>query len=419
MLTSSTCGDLVKKVLPFFAEAGVPVAFLVLTETGFKKSIMDAVAPLRSLLYNAGLHDYATQNQGQDYKKIIPSHIVVGNEVYSSKASLYRPVTKQGDPRIWFTDLKKYCKPNDLLAIITIKEELYVFNMNTCLIPTYSSVILPSTGIQESNGSLWALTKTALQILNDAVDVGGSIARELFNRIKDISRQGFIPAVKHGDTAVGMTLEHCLGIAPNDSKLPDYKGIELKASRVGENEKQRNRVTLFTQVPDWKASKMTEALLLKRYGYMGKDKNGNSRWNLYCTLSNIPNPQGLYLVNDVKKDLLINYFTDGKSDTHAVVQWSLEKLRRRTLEKHRETFWVKAESKIIDGVEYFKYNTIVHTKNPNASLFGELAGNGDITLDYAVHLKADGVGTRNHGYLFKMRPGSLNLMFPEPKVHKL
>ena len=46
--------------LPTFASAGVPVAFLVPTPTGFGKSIMDATFSVRKLLFNAGVHDYSS-----------------------------------------------------------------------------------------------------------------------------------------------------------------------------------------------------------------------------------------------------------------------------------------------------------------------------------------------------------------------
>ena len=77
------------------------------------------------------------------------------------------------------------------------------------------------------------LKPLAKSVLDRAISSGKSIASELLKKIEDIHKQGYIRGINHGDTAVGMTLEHCLGIPPNDSKLPDYKGIELKASRLG------------------------------------------------------------------------------------------------------------------------------------------------------------------------------------------
>ena len=61
--------------LPFFASTGLTVAFLVPTETGYKKSIMDATASVRYLLLNEKIHDYETQLQGPENKKLVDSYL--------------------------------------------------------------------------------------------------------------------------------------------------------------------------------------------------------------------------------------------------------------------------------------------------------------------------------------------------------
>ena len=58
--------------IPYFAKAGVPVAFLVPTPTGYEKSIMDATAPVRQLLLDARVHNYEVQGQGPNNKVLIP-----------------------------------------------------------------------------------------------------------------------------------------------------------------------------------------------------------------------------------------------------------------------------------------------------------------------------------------------------------
>ena len=78
---------------------------------------MDATAPIRQLLFDAQVHDYEAQEQGPSNKVLIPAHFVNYSDVTDSVASLYRPVTKKGDPRIWFSNLRKYCSPCNLLAI--------------------------------------------------------------------------------------------------------------------------------------------------------------------------------------------------------------------------------------------------------------------------------------------------------------
>ena len=107
---------------------------MVPTPTGYEKSIMDATAPIRDLLLNEGIHDYARQGQGQDNKVLVKSFFVKEDGLTESVASLYRPVTKKGDPRIWFKDLKKYCKPCNLLGLVAINKEIFVLNLSDSLI---------------------------------------------------------------------------------------------------------------------------------------------------------------------------------------------------------------------------------------------------------------------------------------------
>lgn len=394
----------IRGFLPYFAETGLQVAFLVPTPTGYGKSIMDATLPLREMLKDTQIHDYDCQLQGPDNKVNIKTYFMKTESLQETEASLYRPVTKQGDPRIWFYNLKQYCEPCNLLAILANKGVLYVLNLS-------------NKDIVESMYSGYVR-----EVIKQFIDDDNVIANELLEKIREIHRRGFLPSITEGSPGVGDTLENALGISRNPSKLPDYKGIELKASRTSTYTKPRtsNRVNLFTQVPDWANSKgMDRVKLLDTYGYWATQKDGSQRFDLNCTLrANVPNSQGLYLEVDLENDLLINYYTKDDVVRRYVAQWSFMLLKQRLLEKHKETFWVKATSKIKNGQEYFRYDKIVHTKNPNASLFPQLIDEGIITVDYIMHRKENGT-VRDHGFPFKIFPRDLELLFPEPKIYEL
>lgn len=126
-----SCSDVeIKKYFPTFSNTGVNVTFLVPTETGFKKSIMDATSIVRTFLKDEGIHDYIEQEQGPNNKKIITTFLVNKDLCTKTITSLYRPITKKGDPRIWIYGLKGYCIPGNLLAIISIEKELYIINLS-------------------------------------------------------------------------------------------------------------------------------------------------------------------------------------------------------------------------------------------------------------------------------------------------
>ena len=106
----------VEEALRLFNGAGIPTGLLVPTLTGYRKSIMDATLSMRDFLRETGVHEYSTQKQG--VKEYVSANFVMPDNCVKTTASLYRPLTKKGDPRIWFSKLTKYCKPTDLLAIV-------------------------------------------------------------------------------------------------------------------------------------------------------------------------------------------------------------------------------------------------------------------------------------------------------------
>lgn len=391
----------IEQFLPIFAKMGVPVAFLVPTPTGFGKSIMDATAPIRELLRNSCVHDYDQQSQGQNNKEIVDTYIVRPDSLIQTDTSLYRPETKKGDPRIWIYNLKPYCQPCNLLALIVIERKIYVFNLSDRRIADS----LFSKGF-------------CYNILEEASHKDKLVSEELLNKLHIIHNRGFIPSITPGDPGVGDTLEHALGIERNNSKAPDYKGIELKTTRLTRNGGNRTttRSTLFTRVPD---EGMSYRQIVDAYGKVQVPRGSTeARLQMYETLMCARvNAYDLILEVDVNNDKL-NIMHQEERVRKYVSAWYLENLRKALLLKHHETFWVKAQSETRGGIEFFRYDKVLHTKNPNASLLAPLFEANKITVDLAAHYKPDGKW-RDHGVLFKMMPDDLPLLLGEPKEYIL
>lgn len=387
--------------IPYFTETNTSVAFLVPTPNGYEKAIMDATKPLRELLKFAKVHDYEKQGQGPEYKVIIESHFVTKDNVTNTTASLYRPVTKHGDPRIWFSNLKTYCKPCNLLAILILDKALYVINLS-------------DKEIQKSLFDKGHVFTYLTYSLNEYI----SPYEELLEKLHEIHRRGFIPSITTGDPGVGDTLENALGIQRNNSKSPDYKGIELKATRISKNGKTKNvtRSTLFTKVPD---SGLTYSEILDKYGKVQIPRGQTeSRKQIYETLSTKKyNAYGLKFIVAYDDDKL-NLVDNAEPTPNLVSSWDFDVLRKTLLTKHPETFWVKAASEIREQWEYFRYDKVVHTKNPNALLLVLLVDNGEITADLAAHIKPDG-SYRDHGLLFKILPQNIHDLLGEEKNYDL
>ena len=402
----------IDQFFPVFANAGLPVAFLVPTPTGYDKSIMDAIATVRTLLKETDIHDYYFQEQGPENKARVPSYFVEYNGMVETMASLYRPKTKKGDPRIWFSGLKNYCQPRNLLALTVSRGEIYVFNLSNDLIR--NSLF--------NNGFV-------ADVLQQLSYDQNAIARELLWKIKDIHDQGLLPSITPGDPGVGDTLENALSISRNNSELPDYKGIELKASRLTRTTRRgtratRDRVNLFSKVPD---GGLSYSDIVREFGrWTWNEAKQEERLSIQnTTFFSKVNSFGLILNIDNNNEEVHICYEDAREHRHMLSYWYLSTLNKKLLEKHKETFWVKAVSDLRGNREWFRYDIIEHTKNPNTSLILPLIETDKIMIDLAGYYKKinkngrDTLNWRDHGMLFKMWPQDLPLLFGEPEIYYL
>lgn len=372
----------------------VALSLIEPTETGLKKSIMDATGSVRSFLKSEKIHDYELQKQGPDKKIIIPTVIHTGFKTIKSKASLYRPQTKNGDPRIWFYSLTKIADPNDIIAITYYNDSFQIFNLTKLDVKT-----LINSSIQNP----------FQELINAINTTENEVALELLSMLRKIADTGPIPSMVDADTSVGRTLETALGIDINSSKQPDYKGIELKSFRNS----RTNRKNLFAQVPDWKLSKFkSSAEILDAFGYEREDD-----FKLYCTVSAITrNSQGLNMrIDSDIKQLIEN---SDKPEIGDFVVWTLDKLHNRLKSKHKETFWVEAECVRKDNREHFQYKMVEHTKKPIISQFDLLIEQGIITLDHLIKRNSKGKVVEK-GPLFKIKPNGIELLFPQSETYSL
>jgi hypothetical protein len=380
--------------IKFLTKNQVSVTLIEPTETGLKKSIMDATGSVRSFLKSENIHDYELQKQGTESKIMIPAIIHTGFKTLKSQGSLYRPLTKNGDPRIWFYGLTKIADPNDIIAITYYNDSFQVFNLTKLNI----GELINSSIINPFHELIKAINTTE-----------NEVAFELLAMLRKIANAGPIPSMVDADTSVGRTLETALGIDINSSKQPDYKGIELKSFRNS----RANRKNLFAQVPNWKLSKFkSSAEILYTFGYDRKDD-----FKLYCTVSSITrNSQGLNLrIDNNIKQLIEN---SDKPEVGDFVVWTLDKLHNRLMEKHKETFWVEAESIKINNREHFQYKLVEHTRKPIASQFDLLIDQGIITLDHLIKRTKTG-GVKEKGPIFKIKPEGIELLFPPSENYNL
>lgn len=382
--------EIIRFVTSQSAEAGDPVP----TSTGLRKSILDAHQSLRDYLAKVSIHDFESQRQGPDFKVVLKAHILTKDGWVPTQASLYRPNTKTGDPRIWFSKLTSHVKPHNLLAVFAFEGELFVVN-------TSEASIWEQRNYEDS---------PFRQLLSSIATPRSSAHVELTSQLRLICGMGFVRSTTNSDSGVGDTLESLLGIRRNSSRNPDFMGIELKTSRASTS----NRSNLFSAVPEWSLSELKNSKqLVEAFGYL---PHGSDLKALQVTVSSKPNPQTLFFSVNEAGGLIENRHKVLSVPNPAVV-WKIATLQSSLADKHKDTFWIRANRRETGGWEEFHYTKATVTTSPVVANFSLLVETGAITMDYTISEKRRVDGSRrmrDHGYLWKIRPADLDLLFPPP-----
>ena len=272
-----------KTNMEYLVNHNVKFTQVQVTATGLKKSILDATTPMRTYFKENNVHDYELQAQGPENKITKKTYILTGGKVIESTTSMYRPVTKEGDPRLWVYRLKETTEADDIHAIIAKNpDELYVINLTKVDIPRFCE-----TDIENPIRDL-------VKGLSDYADI---VSEELLYRLLEF-KGVWIDTNLRADTAIGRQVEALLGIDMNASREPDYKGIELKSFR---SQRPNIKKNLFCKVPDWDISYLKSgAEIVEKYGYLSGGVK-SYRNTLYCKA---PNSQSLRLNMNYPDNLL-------------------------------------------------------------------------------------------------------------------
>ena len=357
-------------------------ALIRLTETMLDKSTIDASAPFRNL----GIVDYSSLRQGEEHKKIVEA-IMLTKTIQECLVSLYRPKTKKGDPRFCIYGLKKVVRAGEMIYITVYNGQLVIIPL---IVGILSEGILDTFFNHEDN----------------------EIKAELVELLKKLKSKGPVLSVspdKSNPKDVGDTLERELGMLPNVSILADFKGlIELKAKREGVN----TRDTLFSMAPNWDISKIkSSGKMMITYGYPSKRHTGFI--DLYVTVQNEPNNQGLYLEVDDDNGLLHQKYKDENGHIVDTCSWFQQEIKKRLYDKHPETIWLIAEEVVVEGKIHFYFKTAEYTKRPIFSSFLPLVSKGIVTYDWRGRVKPDETGYKDKGHCFRIYPKYRSLLFGE------
>lgn len=397
-----------KMNMEFLVNHNIKFTQVQITATGLKKSILDATTPMRTYFKENGVHDYEYQQQGPEHKVKITTHILSRFKDTLTHTSMYRPVTKDGDPRLWISGLNKFTEADDIHAIIAANpHELFVINI---------------TRVNIENQCTTSIANPIQDLIHDLSSYADLVSEELLGRLMDFQNI-WLDTKLNADTAIGREVETLLGIEMNASREPDYKGIELKSFRSQRPSIKKN---LFCKVPDWDISKLKSgAEIVEKYGYMS-DGVKTYRNTLYCSK---PNSQNLRLNMNYPDNLLEieedrRIADDVFKKISDVAVWRLQTLHQCLLTKHHETFWIEVNTRLGEnGQEQFMFNKIEHTRNPIVSQFDILLEQSMVTVDLLLGRPKVDARTGNpkkggDAVSFKIKKSAAGLLFPNSVIYK-
>lgn len=223
--------------------------------------------------------------------------------------------------------------------------------------------------------------------------------KTLKEKLRQIKKIGFVKTHRRGDTGIGKTLEDLLGIKENNIPLPDIGEVaELKSYRKN----TKSMMTLFTLEPLPKGGDR-DRLLLDNFGYSKRDNQRSKE--LHSTLScKRYNNQNLKL--SVEKDKIR---VKGKGKRLNIF-WDMESLRNKFDEKLPALVYVLADTKIVNGVEYFHFNEAYLLEDFDFELFKKRVRADDIVVDFRMYYRPNG-SVRNHGTAFRVKINKLDDCF--------
>lgn len=249
---------------------------------------------------------------------------------------------------------------------------------------------------------------------------------ELIGKLKEIETRGWIRNTRKGnDGAVGNVLEDLLGIPENNLPIPNAAEWELKARRANTSA----LLTLCHMEPSPRAVQIVDKVLLPYYGWKHQkagERYPESEMSFRATLNSLSyTDRGLkVVVNKQERRIEISFDSAmcakrhqewlssvgqrvGLGDLIVRPYWGFDDVFAKIGTKLVNCFYVEAEVKRVDSIEYFHYNKALMLKSVNLERFIDSIEQGKIYIDF------DARTGHNHGTKFRIKSQDIPLLYKE------
>ncbi len=248
---------------------------------------------------------------------------------------------------------------------------------------------------------------------------------KLIEDIRKVTKLGWIKSVKkkkniRNDGAVGNTLEKLLGIPENNLPIANANGWELKGQRLH----TASLVTLKHYEPFPRGADIVSKMLLPLYGWphkqAGKKYPRNEKSFRSTTSATQFTNRGFtifvdrqqrqirFVFNSTKADVSDAKITTWLNSVESRVGlgpfnpepfWGFDDLRDLMGEKARNCFYIIADSKLVKGIEYFSYQSLLMLSGFSFDNFLSCIERGIVLIDF------DARTHHNHGTKFRIKQG--------------
>lgn len=257
------------------------------------------------------------------------------------------------------------------------------------------------------------------------MELVGIPKEELIKKLKEIKKLGWVHTNRSkNDGAVGNTLEDLLEIPENNLAIANTVDWELKTQR----KKTASLITLFHQDPKPRKPKSVVAnLLLPRYGWQHKEagkKYSKEEMSFRATLTGNKFTNRGFKINVNSVNRKIELFFDPekvdiqkhaswlkdvlkhqKKESKVLAFWDFDELNKKCAGKIRNTIYIIADSREINGQEEFKYEKIELLEDFAFNNFLRGIINGIVFVDF------DARTGHNHGTKFRLKQNNWPILF--------
>lgn len=239
---------------------------------------------------------------------------------------------------------------------------------------------------------------------------------DLISALLRIREMGWIKNARFGNAGgVGNTLEDLLGITENNLPIPNAAEWELKCQRSNTS----SLTTLFHMEPSPRVMRFVPSILLPKYGWHHEEAGGkypDEEMSFRQTINGKNRTDRGFgiIVDHVKRKVEISFDKNAVAPRHKQwlsevknriglgeldpkPYWGFDDLFHKAGTKLLNCFYIQAEVKKEEGIEFFRYSNIVMLQRFSLENFLSAIKDGFILIDF------DARTGHNHGTKFRLR----------------